>query len=136
EIFVPSGEFPAPNHELVAARSYRAGSAAPESFIAWPVAVEGWGDDTAAGSNWAEEAFAKACAQPNVFVPPHAVSLAWRECGSSNFAQFMQSYGFRIDGRAYLDGPFYSVNWTNATDLNGAIANVGPVKIGINWPNL
>ena len=36
-----------------------------------------------------------------------------------------------MDHKAYLDGPFNSVNWTNAAALNAAIANVGPVKIGV-----
>jgi hypothetical protein len=34
-------------------------------------------------------------------------------------------------GIAYLDGPFNSIDWTNAAVLNSAIANVGPVKIGV-----
>ena len=59
-----------------------------------------------------------------------------RECGSSNFAAFMQTHGFQMDGKAYLDGPFNSVDWTNAAALNGAIANVGPVKIGVASANL
>ena len=37
---------------------------------------------------------------------------------------------------AYLDGPFNSVDWTNVAALNSAIANVGPVKIGIASANL
>ena len=62
EIFVPSGEFPTPNHELAAAQPYRSGAAAPESFIAWPTAIDFWGNGKVSNSSWAEEAFAKACA--------------------------------------------------------------------------
>jgi hypothetical protein len=36
-----------------------------------------------------------------------------------------------MDGKAYLDGPFNSVDWTNAAALNGAIANVGLAKVGV-----
>jgi hypothetical protein len=36
-----------------------------------------------------------------------------------------------MEATAYLDGVFNSVDWTNAADLNGAIANLGPVKIGV-----
>lgn len=131
EIFVPSGEFPTPNHELASARPYRTAVTAPESFIAWPTGIGSWANEKADNSSWAEEAFAKACAEPRVLIPTDVVLSASRECGSSNFAAFMQTHGFHVDRKAYLDGPFNSVNWTNATVLNSAIANVGPVKVGI-----
>jgi hypothetical protein len=60
-------------------------------------------------------------------------------CGNdsrSSAAAFMQTHGFQMDREAYLDGPFNSVNWTDAAALNGAIANVGRVKIGIASANL
>jgi hypothetical protein len=131
EIFVPSGAFPTPNHELAAAQPYKAHGAAPESFLAWPIEIGFWGDETAGNSIWAEEAFAKACAEPKVFVPADVVLRTARECGSSNFARFMQTRGFQMGGAAYLDGPFYSINWKDIAALNDAIANVGPVKIGV-----
>jgi len=136
EIFVPSGEFPTPNYELAGARPYKAGGAAPESFLAWPIEIGFWGNEKVSNSSWAEEAFAKACAEPKVFIPTDVVMLTARECGSSNFAGFMQMHGFQMDGTAYLDGPFNKVNWTNTAALNGAIANVGPVKIGVASANL
>jgi hypothetical protein len=130
-IFVPSGEFPTPNHELAGAEPYKPGGVAPESFLAWPKEIAFWGNDKVSNSSWAEGAFAKACAEPNVFVPTDIVLLTARECGLSNFSRFMQTHGFQMDGTAYLDGPFNSINWTNTAALNGAIANVGPVKIGV-----
>jgi hypothetical protein len=139
EIFVPSGEFPTPNHELAAAQPYRTAEAAPESFIAWPIEIGFWGDEKATNSIWAEEAFAKACAEPaelKVFIPTDVLLFTSRQCGSSNFAAFMQTHGFQMAGKAYLDGPFNSVDWTNVATLNGAIANVGPVKIGVASANL
>ena len=136
EIFVPSGEFPTPNQELAAAEPYRASGAAPESFIAWPIKIGFWGNDKVSNSSWAEEALAKACAEPKVSIPTDVVLFTSRECGSSNFAAFMQTHGFRMDRKAYLDGPFNSIDWTNAAALNGAIANVGPVKIGVASANL
>jgi hypothetical protein len=140
-IFVPSGAFPTPNHELAAAQPYKAVGAAPESFLAWPIEISFWGNETLSNSSWAEEAFAKACAEPKVFVPTDVVLLTAPECGSSNFAHFMQTHGFQMDGTAYLDGPFNSLDWTNTAALNGAIANAGPVKIGValanvaSWPH-
>jgi hypothetical protein len=136
EIFVPSGEFPTPNQELASAQPYRASGAAPESFIVWPIGIGSWGNDEVSNSSWAEEAFAKACAEPQVLVPSDVVLSTARECGSSNFAAFIQTHGFQMEGKAYMDGPFNSVDWTNAATLNGAIANVGPVKIGVASANL
>jgi hypothetical protein len=131
EVLFPTGRFPTPSHELAAAQPYRTEGPAPESFLAWPIEIGSWGDEQVKNSSWAEEAFAKACAEPRVLVPTNAVLLAAQECGSSNFAQFMQRRGFEIDANAYLDGPFYKVNWTDSARLAGAIANDGPVKIGI-----
>lgn len=136
EIFVPSGKFPRPNHELAAARPFRARGSAPESFIAWPVGIDYWGNDSLSNSTWAEEAFVKACCEPKVFIPTDVVLHTSRECGSSNFAAFLQKHGFHMGHKAYLDGPFNSVDWTNAATLNAAIANAGPVKIGVASANL
>lgn len=135
-VFVPSGEFPTPNHELAAAEPYGAGRTAPESFLAWPIRLSPWREEHAINSSWAEEAFAKACVEPHVFIPPDLVLVTLRECGSSNFAHFIQTHGFQMDHTAYLDGPFQSVDWTNTLVLNDAISNVGPVKIGIGSANL
>src|ERR1039458_4606936 len=96
EIFVPSGEFPSPNHELSATQPYRGGGAEPESFLAWPTEIGYWGNDKASNSTWAEEAFAKACVDPRVFIPTNVVLSTAQECGSSNFAQFVQTHGFQI----------------------------------------
>lgn len=136
ECLVPSGHFPTPNHELAAASPYRTAAAAPECFLAWPRQVGFWGNDTPSSSIWAEEAFAKACAEPTVFIPPDVVLLAQRTCGTSNFAAFMQGSGFEMGGKAYLDGRFLAIDWTKEPLLNGAIAHVGPVKIGVALANL
>lgn len=136
ETFVPSGEFPTANHELAAAQPYSAEGDAPESYIAWPMAIGFWGNEKVSNSSWAEEAFAKSCAEPKVVIPTDVVLLTSRECGSSNFAAFLQTHGFQMDSKSYLDGPFQSVDWTNAAALHGAITNVGPVKIGVSMTNL
>jgi hypothetical protein len=136
EVFVPGGELPRPNQELAAAQPYRAVGAPPESFIAWPIEPGYWGSDQASNSSWAEEAFAKACAEPRVFIPADLVLSTSRKCGSSNFAEFLQTHGFEMDRKAYLDGPFRSVDWMNEAVLSGAIATTGPVKIGIASANL
>ncbi len=129
EKYAPSGHFPSPNHELASARPFRASGPTPESWTAWPIRIGTWKSKTLATSNWAEEAFAKACAEPRIFIPPEVVEATARACGSSNFSAFMQQHGFRIGAKAYLSGPYFSIDWTNAKTLNSAIATVGPVKI-------
>jgi hypothetical protein len=136
ESFYPCGVFPSPNQELAASQPYRGSDAVPESFLAWPTDISYWGNDIANNSTWAEEAFAKACAEPKVLIPTDVVLTTAQECGASNFAWFMRTHGFQMDGNAYLDGPVLGLNWTNTTDLHGAIAEVGPVKIGIASANL
>jgi hypothetical protein len=131
EIFLPSGMLPTPNHELAGASPYQAAGPAPASFLAWPAGIDLWRDEQPSDSNWAEEAFAKACAEPKVIIPPPLVLLAARACGVSNFSEFLQTHGFQMAGTAYLDGPFYSVDWTDPAVLHTAIAHAGPVKIGI-----
>lgn len=131
EITVPSNDFPTPSYALAAAQPYRAQGAAPESFLAWPAQLASWENGEGSNANWAEEAFAKACAQPNVPIPADIVVLTARLCGSLNVARFMQTHGFQVHGTAYLDGPFYAVDWTDTAALNSAIANTGPVKIGV-----
>jgi hypothetical protein len=131
KIFVPSGAFPTPNYELADAPPYRAAGPTRESFIAWPTGVDFWGGEKPSNSIWAEEAFAKACAEPKVFIPSNVVLSTARLCGSSNFSAFVQTHGFQMNGKAYLDGPFNSVDWTKAAALNNAIANFACVKIGV-----
>lgn len=139
EVFVPSGTFPTSNQELAAAQPYKALATAPESFIAWPTRIDSWGSEKLSNSrdsNWAEEAFAKACAEPKVFIPTDVVLLSRQKCGSSNFSAYMQTHGFQIERKSYLDGSFNSVDWTNEAALNSAIASAGPVKIGVASANL
>jgi hypothetical protein len=135
DLLVPSGEFPSPNHELAAASPFK-GTSAPASFLAWPVEVRNWEGLSATDSLWAEEAFAKACADPRVSIPVEAIQRAAQECGSTNFSRFMQTRGLQMDRKVYLDGPFFTVDWANAAGLHAAIAHVGPVKIGVDLANL
>jgi hypothetical protein len=130
-IFIPSGAFPTPNQDLAAAQPYRPAGATPESYLAWPVQFDSWSNQRSIDSIWAEEAFAKACVEPREKIPAAIVVSAAQRCGTSNFSEFMQTHGFEINARAYLDGPFLAVDWTNTAVLNNAIAQVGPVKIGI-----
>jgi hypothetical protein len=84
----------------------------------------------------AEEAFAKACNNPEIFITDDTV-LAWATANNvlngadlTQVLDLMQNAGFSQDGNIYNDGPFNSVDWTNTTALQNAIAQ-GPVKIGV-----
>src|ERR1700683_5817870 len=70
EILVPSGDFPSPNHELADAQPYRAGSAAPESFLAWPIGIGFEGKEKWNNWPWAGEPFGMLCTNPRVSLPP------------------------------------------------------------------
>jgi hypothetical protein len=131
DVFIPTGEFPTSNQELAAAQPYKAAGTSPESHLAWPKEIAFWDKDTGVSSIWAEEAFAKSCSEPRTFIPIDVVQATARKCGSSNFAKFMQVHGFQMHDTKYLDGPFYSINWSDQESLNSAIATNGPVKIGV-----
>ncbi|HYB48571.1 MAG TPA: hypothetical protein VED20_14670, partial [Streptosporangiaceae bacterium] len=84
----------------------------------------------------AEEAFAKACNNPEIFISDNEV-IAWATShGVLNGAiltdvmTWMQNDGFTDGGIADDDGPYYSVDWTDAGTLQGAISQ-GPVKLGV-----
>lgn len=83
-----------------------------------------------------EEAFAKACDTPEDFITDDTV-LAWATKNNvlngtelTTVLDLMQTTGFAQDGKLYNDGPFNTVDWTNSTALQNAIAQ-GPVKIGV-----
>jgi hypothetical protein len=58
--------------------------------------------------------------------------VSFRIMGSFSGSQRVHTNARVSNGRqGHLDGPFNSVDWTNAAALNGAIANVGPAKVGV-----
>jgi hypothetical protein len=95
-----------------------------------------WGNDAHGDCVTAEEAFAKACYQPEIFISDQEV-INWAiQHGVLEGAwlyqvlDWMVNDGFRQDGRVYDDGGRYSVDWTHSDTLQSAISQ-GPVKIGI-----
>lgn len=83
----------------------------------------------------AEEAFAKACHRPSIFITDHEVIRWAGEHGALNGARLadvlkaMRNDGFHQDGNLYCVGNFYKVDWTDESTIRSAIT-VGPVKIG------
>ncbi len=95
-----------------------------------------WLNDVDGDCVTAEEAAAKACNDPEIFITDATV-LAWATAGGflnganlTDVLDKMQANGFQQDGVTYDDGPFKSVNWTDAAILRNAIYQ-GPVKIGV-----
>jgi hypothetical protein len=136
---LPRGAIPSPRHELAAAMPHvpDPNVAAPARLLLWPTQMSSWNNYVYGDCVSAEEAFAKATATPQTFIPESTV-VAWAtEYGYLNGAYLtsvmttMQTQGFPLNARVYNDGPFQSVDWTNDATLQSAIANMGPVKLGV-----
>jgi hypothetical protein len=131
------GAIPANRHALAAAKPYSAVPvAAPPTYIVIPRQLSFWGNYNYGDCVTAEEAFAKACNNPEVFVPEDdAIAWATRH-GVLNGAQlttvmtWMQTDGFPVGTVTYDDGSYSAVDWTNAATLRSAISQ-GPVKLCI-----
>lgn len=115
---------------------YRIVGPTPIQFLWKPAKLSMWDNDVDGDCVTAEEAFAKACSTPEIFITDDTV-VAWATANSvlngadlTQVLDLMQSQGFPQDGVIYNDGPFNSVDWTNSTALQNAIAQ-GPVKIGV-----
>jgi hypothetical protein len=136
---LPRGAIPSPRHELAAAMPHVPDPkiSVPASFLMWPIEMSSWDNYVYGDCVSAEEAFAKATAAPQIFIPLATV-VAWAQAnGYLNGASLtgvmttMQTNGFPLNNYRYNDGPYNSVNWTNAGTLQSAIYSHGPVKIGV-----
>jgi hypothetical protein len=136
---LPRGAIPSPRSELAAAQPHVPDPkiSVPPSFLMWPVQMSSWNNYVYGDCVSAEEAFAKATAAPQTFIP-EATVVAWAKAhGYLNGAMLssvlttMQTNGFPLGGKTYDDGPHFSVNWTNPAILQSAISSHGPVKIGV-----
>jgi hypothetical protein len=109
----------------------------PASFLMWPVQMSSWNNYIYGDCVTAEEAFAKATAGPQTFIPEDVVVKWAEDHGYLNGAYLtavmttMQSQGFPHNNKTYDDGPYNSVNWNNVAILQSAIYSHGPVKIGV-----
>jgi hypothetical protein len=136
---LPRGAIPSPRWELAAAVPHIPDPkiSIPASFLMWPVQMSSWNNYTYGDCVSAEEAFAKATAAPQTFIP-EATVVAWASAhGYLNGAvltavmKTMQTNGFPLNNKTYDDGAYSSVNWTEAAILNSAIYSHGPVKLGV-----
>src|SRR3954463_1790041 len=114
------GAIPSPRSALAAAVPHAALIGAVPDFINLPPTISWWGNDVHGDCVTAEEAFAKACNGPEIFIPDNEV-IDWATRHSvlegANLVQvmtWMQNDGFTDGSYVYDDGPYYSVDWTNA----------------------
>ena len=124
-------------HRLAGAIPHTAVQPTPlKSGSGIPKKISMWGNDTYGDCVTAEEAFAKACHEPEIFVPDTTVINWAAKNDALNGAELtqvmdlMRTGGFSVDGTVFDDGPASSVDWTNEEILRNAIS-LGPVKIGI-----
>lgn len=132
----PRGAIPSPRHILSAAEPHRIVGVTPPQLFRNPARLSFWWNNLKGDCCTAEEAFAKACNQPEIFITDATV-LAWATKNNvlngaflAQVLYLMQNAGFPQDGVLYNDGPYTSVDWTNPSVLQNAIAQ-GPVKIGV-----
>ncbi|MBB2893795.1 peptidoglycan-binding domain-containing protein [Flexivirga oryzae] len=130
------GAIPTPRHVLAAARAFEPPVAAPPQFFTRPAQISMWGNDVHGDCVTAEEAFAKACHDPEIFITD-SEAIGWATGHGvlegaylPDVLTWMEHDGFRRNGTVYDDGGHSSVDWTNPSRLHGAIAQ-GPVKIGV-----
>lgn len=130
------GAIPTPRHVLAAARAFAPPVAAPQQFLTIPGRISMWGNDVHGDCVTAEEAFAKACHSPEIFITDTEV-ISWATAHNALEGAYlpdvltsMQHDGFRQGGQVYDDGVHATVDWTNPSALHAAIAQ-GPVKLGV-----
>lgn len=128
------GAKPTPRHKLAGAMPHAVVGPTPPHVLYLPQKMSMWGNDVFGDCVTAEEAFAKDC--DGIYIGTHkAVKWARRHWGLNGaglweILTLMQTDGFYDGDKQYNDGPFKSVDWTNADLLKNAIAQ-GPVKIGV-----
>ena len=131
------GALPTPRNILASATPHVAGLiGAPPQYIVIPQTLSMWGNDVHGDCVTAEEAFAKACHQPEIFIAEQeAIGWATRHgvlegAYIYQVLDWMVGDGFHQDGQIYDDGSRQSVDWKTSSILKDAISQ-GPVKLGI-----
>ena len=130
------GAIPSPRSALAAATPHLMVAPPPPNALTVPGRISFWGNDVNGDCVTAEEAFARACNNPEIFISDNDV-IAWAtNHGVLNGATLvgvlnsMQKDGFVESSAVYDDGPFFSVDWTSSATLQSAISR-GTVKIGV-----
>ena len=132
------GALPTPRSVLASAKPFvkRTELGAPPEFITIPRQLSMWGNDVHGDCVTAEEAFAKACYQPEIFIGDgEVINWATRHgvlegAYINQVLDWMVTDGFQQNGQVYDDGGKLAVDWNNAGVLKDAICQ-GPVKLGV-----
>jgi len=140
-----TGARPSPPHRLLAAAPYRIRRLAPTQFSYVPAKLDMWGNNQYGDCVTAEEAFAKACYLPEIFIDARTV-INWAQQNGfldgadlSSVLDAMKSNGFVVGPQTYDDGNKLGVDYSNAAILQAAISDpnsAGPVKIAISSSDL
>jgi hypothetical protein len=138
------GLSPTPRHVLVTAPQFIPRLGAPPNGIIIPRQISAWGNVSYPAQGiqghgdcvTAEEAFAKACNNPEIFISDNEV-IQWATqhgvlegANCATVLRYMQSDGFRQSGSVYDDGAYSTINWTDPPALQSALTE-GPVKLGV-----
>lgn len=130
------GAFPSPRHRLMAATPHIVTTPTPPQWLWLPSRLDMWLNDTYGDCVSAEEAFAKACNNPEIFITDDTLLAFCQKNNLLNGADLitvidlMQDAGFPQDGHMYDDGTPLAVNWADRPTLTNAISQ-GPVKIAV-----
>ncbi len=131
------GAVPTPKHRIIAAPQHQVVEAPPADFAIVPSQLSMWDNDRDGDCVSAEEAFAKACHAPEIFIAVQEV-IRWATAhGVLNGANldevldWMYQKGFQDGSQLYNDGPKQSVDYTTIDTLKSGIATTGTVKIAI-----
>jgi len=131
-----TGARPSPRYRLAGATPHQLIGTTPESLLYKPAQLSMWLNDQYGDCVTAEECFAKACWEPEIFISDteaYDFAKAHNDLNGSTLVDIldvMQSAGFEQNGKRYLDGRHTAVDWTNTPLLHNAIAQ-GPVKLGV-----
>src|SRR6516165_1085142 len=123
------GAIPSPRSALAAAAPYAPLIGAPPNLIMKPQQISMWGNDVHGDCVTAEEAFAKACNNPEVFISDAEV-IAWATSHGvlegatlTDVMTLMQNGGFADGSFIQDDGSYMSVNWNDPGTLQSAISS-------------
>jgi hypothetical protein len=136
KMIVKRGAIASPRHELAAAMPHMALAKVPAHHLFFPKKLSIWHNDITGDCVTAEEAFAKACHHPEIFITDDEVKTwatahGWYDGANLiDVLKAMQKNGFKQGKHLYDDGAHYSVNWTDPATLQSALYH-GPVKIGV-----
>jgi hypothetical protein len=138
---MPRGAFPSPRSKIRSAPAFAERGHLPPTHVKIPAELSFWGNETYGDCVTAEEAFAKACYAPEIFITEDT-AINWAERHNvlnsaviSVVLETMITDGFEQIGRTYDNGQCYSVDYTNPAVLQNAILS-GPVKVGVSADQL